>query len=390
MEERNLTGFFEGLVSVDPTDPSFNQSCNENIPMDVSIDFDTVMVDGSHSPDEFILFCQYAGHRCTEDQIIPRFTDLGLCYTFNSGYNGHILRVNGTGTRHSLQLMLNIQQNEYISSANLDAGVKIAVHPQGEPGEPDENGIAVPPGRNAFISLRQKVVTDRSSRGQCVDSKEFDFLRGIYNYSVAACLSDCFLGAIAKSCRCIPEATASDRFVNFSDCDSSKICCVIEQFFRTDSCTPDCPPACNYTTYTTSISYSAFPARYQLETFYKLFNLSDFNVSNLQENVLGINIYFGDLNVEREITVNAYDVVALLSDIGGQMGLFLGASVISIMEFVVWILDEVKDRCCGVSDRKIDGWMNAVTNSKDEKAIQLTDIQTEPSLTELKKIEAAT
>lgn len=384
VEERNLTDVFRSLAIIAPLNPSFNQtSCNQNVPMDVPVDFRTLMVDGRHLAEDFIVSCQYAGRQCTDDQIHPEITELGVCYTFNSGQNGQILETNGTGVRHGLQLLLNIQQDEYISSPGLDAGVKIAVHSQGEPGQPDENGIAVPPGRNAFISLRQRVTTDKSSRGMCKDTTDdFNFLRSFYNYSVSACLADCFLTSIAERCRCIetsvPRETVTSRFAGLNDCGISEICCVIEEFVIPGVCTVDCPPACNYTTYTTSVSYSAFPARYQLEAIY---NLSGTDADDLQENLLSLNVYFEDLNVEREVTENAYDVVALLSDIGGQMGLFLGASIISIMEFVMWLLDEMKDRCFGVSDRKIDHWIK-----ETEKELQMASL---PEPSKVKKVSEA-
>ena len=58
------------------------------------------------------------------------------------------------------------------------------------------------------------------------------------------------------------------------------------------------------------------------------------------------------MNIETQTTSNAYSFIALLSDIGGQLGLFLGVSVISIMEFGTWIVDEIKDRVFGIGEKK--------------------------------------
>lgn len=63
------------------------------------------------------------------------------------------------------------------------------------------------------------------------------------------------------------------------------------------------------------------------------------------------------------------------------MGLFLGASIISIMEFVMWLLDEMKDRCFGVSDRKIDHWIK-----ETEKELQMASL---PEPSKVKKVSEA-
>ncbi len=67
--------------------------------------------------------------------------------------------------------------------------------------------------------------------------------------------------------------------------------------------------------------------------------------TQVQSDVVLVNVYFESANVETFTTTSAYTAVALLSDIGGQLGLFLGVSVISMLEFGSWLLDEFRDRC---------------------------------------------
>ena len=53
-------------------------------------------------------------------------------------------------------------------------------------------------------------------------------------------------------------------------------------------------------------------------------------------------MYFDTLNIETLTTDEAYSFIALLADIGGQVGLFLGLSVISVLQFGDWIIKTVR------------------------------------------------
>ena len=326
---------------------------------------------GRHTAEDTIFTCRFKGQECSWRDFVPVLTPSGVCYTFNSGKQAPLMTTNGTGIRFALSLIVSIQQHEYNAALDQDAGIKISVHPHNEPPQPDELGIAIPPGKNAFIGLKQKNILNKNSNRKCRDgsaTSSFNFLHGDFPYSVSACQSDCLRSNIARKCGCLGSGTQATSFTtksqfhNLKNCTIKDICCQIVEIYQHDPC--DCPVACQRTQYTTGISYSEFPANYAARDLADSVN-SQLNItistSVFQENFLGINIYFETLSLEEEVTDNAYDIVALLSDIGGQLGLFLGASVISVFEFVTWIFDEVKDRCCGISERKIIDKINSST-----------------------------
>ena len=334
-----------------------NGTVDKPLPLNYSdFDFYDLLQEGKQ--EKFILGCEYMGQKCSE--TTTTYTQLGLCYTFNSGRNNsQILTVDGTGDSHGLKLVLNISREEYLGTPYQDVGVKIAIHHQGEPGEPENTGIAVPPGRTAFIGLRQTTTTDKSSRHLCKpvdDTEDLNFLRG-ENYSVSACLLDCFFKNIAKTCNCIEAKLWNSSAIenrSLPDCGTNKIRCLLKQYYSPPHCNLACPIACDYTTYTTSISYSAFlPPKRQRN-------------GRTVDNTVVVKIYFEDLNVKRVKTVDVYGVVELLSNIGGNMGLLLGVGIITVFELLVWIGDELKDRCCRVSERKIATWLKQMWKKATE------------------------
>ncbi len=413
LESMHLADAVREILNLEPGESGFNESeCNdslnavleETLGSNVSIDFNTVTFEGRHFLELFVVDCTFQGVKCRDLPFDPwtgTFTRLGFCYAFNSGEEDRILGVNGTGTTHSLQLIMNIQQDEYISSSSGDAGVKLSIQPQGTPGEPDDIGIAVPPGRNAFIGVRERRIDDKSGSNDCKDASEtktFNFIASEYDYSITACIKDCFLSKIAETCGCVESSLFSlfsdyvGTYSSLPTCGEEQLCCLFEAFRSAHGCGTICPSSCTYTEYTASVSYSSYPAKYLVEplisqiesiingsgngttgadNLYSIFENVTIDREYIEDNILSVNVYFEDLNLEEQVTENAYSVTALLSDIGGQLGLFIGASVISLIEFWLWVLDELKDRCCPISERRMFSWLKG----RKRKVTLNTDIE---------------
>lgn len=336
------------LFNVDPSSPGELQEC-EQLVGSVPPELDSVPLEGfgNHPLKTFLQNCTFLGVVCKEDDFEPVQTSLGQCYTFNSGRRKPILQTPSTGVRFGLSVFIDIEQSEYLASVSADAGVRVVVHPQSVPPTPLDQGVSVPPGRNAFISVTQRNMVDNTGYNcrMQTDLSGFNYLQGEYNYSGSACVLDCLHTQLAENCSCSfsPDQFPPDTpaVSDLPRCQLSDICCVFNETARPSACS--CPTACVSTDYITSTSYSSLPANYITDSLEDLFGV--LHVENVLADIVGVNVYFETLNVETFTTNSAYSVVALLSDIGGQLGLFLGISVISMMEFGTWLLDEFKDRC---------------------------------------------
>ncbi|XP_026548096.1 acid-sensing ion channel 2-like, partial [Notechis scutatus] len=78
------------------------------------------------------------------------------------------------------------------------------------------------------------------------------------------------------------------------------------------------------------------PSKTSAKYLEKKFNKSEKYIS---ENILVLDIFFEALNYETIEQRKAYEVAALLGDIGGQMGLFIGASILTILEVFDYIYE---------------------------------------------------
>jgi hypothetical protein len=89
------------------------------------------------------------------------------------------------------------------------------------------------------------------------------------------------------------------------------------------------------------VSYSNFPAKY---LFPLTASVTGMPVKFISTNILYITVFFETLNVEIQTTRSVFSWGALLADIGGDIGLFLGLSVISMLEFGNWVIEMIRNR----------------------------------------------
>jgi acid-sensing ion channel 2 len=231
-----------------------------------------------------------------------------------------------------LHLRLNVREHDYVATLAGDAGIKISVHDQSEPPLPNELGLAVPPGNNILISLRRRVVNDKTGLNcrYARDIDDWNYLVNEFNYSSAACIEDSFFTRLNDRCRC--------NFRNFSGpiqddfradlCNYVQICCIFDEFSR--PVIEPCVPACFRTEFPiSSVSYSRFPAAY----------LTSLESNLTHDNSASANIFYESMSVETQETEFTYGPEEFLAEVGGQLGLFIGVSVIYPFEFIMFVME---------------------------------------------------
>ena len=374
LKERNLTNLVRSALNLRLTNSStfleeYEQQCSPNkFDESTNITIQQVSQEGGQKAEEFIVDCTFQGLPCNiSNDFVPLQTSLGICYTFNNGKTAPIRQVVGGGTRHALQLVLNVEQHEYSGSLTHDAGVRVRVHSPDEIPRAIEHGIVVPPGKNAYMGITPHVVDDQSETGTCKQSNtdpHFTLLQG-YRYSLSACLKDCLVTKIAQNCDCIDSSIDPPTRGPYADhppCLIRKMCCIVASLTITENC--KCHKSCYHSSHVVSTSYAAFPTVNEIQSTADRFNVT---ADIVQHSFLGLHVYFEELVIQKQVTVRSYDIFYLISDIGGQLGLFIGASVISLTEFFVWILDELKDRCLGIDDKKLKNQLESVSSEIRER-----------------------
>lgn len=303
-----------------------------------------IYFNGSH---QFIQSCVYGdtfeSTSCLDDSK-PILTSSGLCYTFNSLDNGRGDKLVMTpGARFGLRMTVNISQDMYIASSSssfLSAGVKISVHHRTALPEPEQSGINVPPGSHSSIGLYSHEFLSSPDISNCVPyNTDLEFFPGRL-YTLSSCKANEFYKRSAETCNCtdISNPPTTGRYSNIRNCTLADVCCLYDAFIYSVAAR-SCLPSCNESFFVSSVSYSQYPTNRNAEG---IMSFTNRDVDQLRSNLLSFNIFFGSIHTTQSVTEITYGSSALVADIGGQLALFIGASVISGIEVFFLLFDEIK------------------------------------------------
>ncbi|XP_077581401.1 acid-sensing ion channel 1C isoform X1 [Stigmatopora nigra] len=308
-----------------------------------------------HQIEDMLLECRFRGDTCTAKNFSTIYTRYGKCYTFNSGLDGNpLLTTLKGGTGNGLEIMLDIQQDEYLpvwgdtDETSYEAGIKVQIHSQDEPPFIDQLGFGVAPGFQTFVSCQQQLLQYLPPPwGDCkstaIDSEYFS------TYSITACRIDCETRYLLENCNCrmvhMPGTSTVCTPEQYKDCADPALDFLVEK--DNDYCV--CETPCNMTRYGKELSMVKIPSKASAKYLAKKFNKTE---QYIGENLLVLDIFFEALNYEKIEQKKAYEIAGLLGDIGGQMGLFIGASVLTILEIFDYLYEVFKDKVLGYCMRK--------------------------------------
>ncbi|XP_075894583.1 acid-sensing ion channel 2 isoform X1 [Nelusetta ayraudi] len=309
----------------------------------------------SHQLDDMLLSCKYRGEMCGSHNFSAVFTRYGKCYMFNAAEEGKTLRTTMKGgTGNGLEIMLDIQQDEYLpvwgdtEDTAFEAGVRVQIHSQAEPPFVHELGFGVAPGFQTFVATQEQRLTYLPPPwGEC-ESKALE--SGFFQvYSVTACRIDCETRYIVENCNCrmvhMPGDASYCTPEQYKDCAEP----ALAKLSAMESSSCMCRTPCNMTRYNKELSMVKIPSKTSARYLQKKFNKSE---KYITDNILVLDIFFEALNYETIEQKKAYEVAGLLGDIGGQMGLFIGASILTILELFDYAYEVVKERLLDLLSRE--------------------------------------
>ncbi|XP_022785082.1 acid-sensing ion channel 2-like [Stylophora pistillata] len=329
-------------------------SFNDSIDLNKYNDFNLTQfyIDAGHQITDTVFHCIWNGKpTCGHRNFTSVLTSMGLCHTFNSGRDGQrILQVKQAGSDRGLHLILNVKQREYYGITSYLAGLKVLIHDQQTLPLVSRLGFAVSPGTSTFVALKKLRILNlpKPYEGNCHD-KEIKSIPGFSKYTIPSCEAVCLTNFVIDKCGC--------RDALMPDINNTKVCglreiknCQAKQtkvlfllsgnFHKGIENQCDCPVPCDSISFNSMLSYAAFPSNNFLASLAEELGVSNTTADLLKEeqeitsqNLLELRVYFQDLNYQVIEEIPAYEYESLLGEIGGQVGLCVGASLLTVLEF---------------------------------------------------------
>ena len=313
---------------------------------------ETELYDNGHLFETFVRNCTWKGIDCKTGNLSKFWSHqwnykYGNCFTFNSGMDEdgktlRILKATKPGPSQGLLLEINVEQEQYVGPLTVEAGIRVLLHGQGEMVFPFEEGFSVSPGLSTSVGIKktQIIRLDRFKNKSCLPEDELPVTniyrryKNITTYSQQACLHSC-LGLTQRiRCKCSENSFPSarkDAPCDIFDSKTSKCLRTVKYLFNNEklSCLEDCRQPCKEEVIQKTISSSQWPSK-----AYKNYLISHHNYQNESDNFLQLNVFFNELNYEQIEETFSYGTINLLADIGGQLGLWIGISVITVFELL--------------------------------------------------------
>ncbi|GIX92056.1 degenerin-like protein unc-105 [Caerostris darwini] len=309
--------------------------------------------------DTLVASCSYEGVHCFRENFTVLYDPTyGKCYMFNyigSDITGSDkpIEIDTYGSTSGLQLLLRVTDNNALDLLRREIGARVVIHDPHILPFVSEYGVNVRPKDMTSLELSlSKVERLKAPWGNCDDD-----LRRMQNgdpYSVLGCEKFCILKDMTTRCNCtlrhLLRGTVLNQLrppyplCNISD-ENQKDCAfnVTEDIYNRPDC--NCLSPCSETVYEYAVTSSKLN-----QNFYRMVKaIRTLNVGpngnqtymsyEDRKSMVGIKVYYNTFQVSTNKEVPNYSWETLMANIGGNLGFFMGLTLVTFLEIAEFIWD---------------------------------------------------
>ncbi|XP_017742697.1 PREDICTED: amiloride-sensitive sodium channel subunit gamma isoform X1 [Rhinopithecus bieti] len=307
----------------------------------------------SYSAEELLVTCFFDGVSCDARNFTLFHHPMhGNCYTFNNRENETILSTSMGGSEYGLQVILYINEEEYNPFLVSSTGAKVIIHRQDEYPFVEDVGTEIETAMVTSIGMHLTESFKLSEPySQCTEDGSDVPIRNIYNaaYSLQICLHSCFQTKMVEKCGCAqygqplpPKA----NYCNYQQHPNWMYCYYqLHRAFVQEElgCQSVCKEACSFKEWTLTTSLAQWPSVVSEKWLLPVLTWDQGRQINKKLNktdLAKLLIFYKDLNQRSIMESPANSIEMLLSNFGGQLGLWMSCSVVCVIEIIeVFFID---------------------------------------------------
>ncbi|XP_067660438.1 amiloride-sensitive sodium channel subunit beta-like [Haliotis asinina] len=277
----------------------------------------------------------------------PVFTSLGYCATYNWNASD-VITVRVAGADRNLLIFVKVDQINYVLGYQLSSGIKVILHdPRIHPDVAGTSFLAAPgTTTNAVIqrsTYRYLPPPYQAFKNRtCVDTLDPSFnntLEYFDTYTYENCLRECMTKITYKICGCVaisdnPAIGQYCSIYNQTKCYYPTYEYVMRNATIRKLC--NCQLPCSFEAYNVKVSSSKYPSDVSIRMLLDL-NMAQ-NEEYVTKNFLEIRLFYEDLIALSTEQSPKYTTESLIGNLGGQMGICLGASILTVTEVGEFLL----------------------------------------------------
>ena len=338
----------------------------------------SLQIANEFSLNQILISCRFQNKACFSSNFTYYHNyDFGACYSFNNGLNGPIQSLNRAGEKYGLQVELfagdPIQQVQY----TFLNGFRVIVHNQSFDAFVHEDGQNVPVGRQTSIAIQRNFIHYLPSPyNECIEENFnvyyqndlIEFIKTVMNkttYSRKYCQKLCTQLYAIKKCGCYDYSLpyiANYRIDNLRvfGCFSEQDLTCLEHNYNIlfenfiEECDQFCIMECHPKYFSKTIYTATYPTTWYANQFFKYNVLNETLLQNnlsssilsftyLQNTVSKVNIFYQELIYSSVSELPASSISDLISFTGGNLGLFLGMSLLTFIEMIDMVIQIIQN-----------------------------------------------
>ncbi|GFT45584.1 uncharacterized protein NPIL_65361 [Nephila pilipes] len=259
------------------------------------------------------------------------------CYIMNALWSTAILNLPQVPTRAVLQLVIDFEPEEYFRIDQIVTG-QLAIHSPWNILNPFIEGFTIKPNKIYVVQIKEDIknLLPYPYQTNCTDYIEAWRIRGQNGpLSKEMCIEECLLNQTMNTCQCVLPTNLYPH--NFKFCGKEAEACTEKVNYT--HCFVKCSPACHDRNFAFTVKEEAvMPDSMELYSLKRNWNRTAMILFIFKRTQVNIYRYRAK-----------YESIELFSLLGGFVGIWLGVSLIAVLDFLeslatftVFLVDRIK------------------------------------------------